>query len=478
MTASKTRRPARGASRKPARKTPWIPILLVLAAGIAATLAWPYVNPAPEVVRPTGDLEPAVEALLTPRLAAAAATPRDAAVHADLGMAYEANGLWPEARASYAQAVDLDARPAWRLHLAITSRQAGDADAALETLRDLAADAPEYAPAQQYLGEALLEAGDLDGAEAAFRSGIALTPSQPYAYVGLGDVLIQRGRHADAAQVLEQAIRLEDDYRRAHFLLGTAYTRLGREAEGDIELQRGVGAVPAYQPDELKPQITAYTVNLTGRLTLAGAYLDGGNPSEAVRLLEETYRTNASNVMLLNTLGSGYLRMRRFDDAERLLKRAMPLDTTTFVTPLNLYNWALYQGRPAEALRYADMAVARAPERDNTHLARAQALTELGRLDEALASADRARELAPGTAQNHGLSGDICYKLKRYEEARAHFSRAVALEPGLFPVWIGLAQSNWELGDPEAARAALAEAHRLAPNHRLVDELTARFAAR
>ncbi|MDZ4700957.1 MAG: tetratricopeptide repeat protein, partial [Rhodothermales bacterium] len=438
-------------------------------------LASRFLAPVPEVVRPTSPLEPPVAALIAAKIAAADAAPGNAERRADLALAYEANGLWPEALACFEHAVALRPEPAWRLHLAVATRQTGDASGALDLLRDLGRDEPAYAPARHHLGEALLEAGDLEGAETVFRETIAISPVLPYGYVGLGDALLQRGRVEDAVQVLEHALRIEEGYQRAHYLLGSAYLRLGREAEGERERLRGLGATPVRQPDELQPTISAYTVNLSGRIDLAGAYLDNGSPTEAIRLLEETARHYPSSVALLNTLASGYLRTRRLDDAERVLKRALALDERTFTTPLNLYTWALYAGRPDEALQFAETAVARGPDQDNTHLARAQALVELGRLEEALRSADRARELAPGIAQNHGLSGDINLKLSRYEQARTHFERAAELQPNLFPVWIGLAQARWNLGLKAEARQALAEAHRLAPNNRLANELAARY---
>jgi tetratricopeptide (TPR) repeat protein len=436
---------------------------------------WPLIVPAPAVVRPGAPLEPPVMALIEAKIAAADADPRDAERHADLALAYEANGLWPEALACFKQAVALRPEPAWRLHLAVATRQTGDASGALDLLRDIGRDEPAYAPARHHLGEALLEAGDIESAETVFRETIALVPELPYGYVGLGDALLQHGRVEDAAQVLEQAIRIEDGYQRAHYLLGSAYLRLGREAEGERERLLGQGATPVYQPDELQPTISAYTVNLSGRIDLAGAYLDHGNPAEAIRLLEETARHYPSSVPLLNTLASGYLRTRRLDDAERVLKRALALDERTFTTPLNLYTWALYAGRPDEALQFAETAVARGPDQDNTHLARAQALVELGQLEEALRSADRARELAPGTAQNHGLSGEITLKLARYEQALAHFERAAEIQPDLFPVWIGLAQARWNLGLQAEAHQALSEARRLAPNNRLANELAVQY---
>ena len=135
---------------------------------VAAVFAWPMLRPAPEVAQPDNlaQLRPEVQQLVRTNLARAEAAPRDAQAHGRLGMIYEANLLWDAARTSYATAAQLDPdTPAWRLHEAIATREAGDPEAARALLQAVAAEQPDLAAAQQRLGDALLEAGDLDGGQ-------------------------------------------------------------------------------------------------------------------------------------------------------------------------------------------------------------------------------------------------------------------------------------------------------------------------
>lgn len=448
--------------------------LLIGVVGAMVFLLLPYLKPAPEAVHPQNPatIDPAVTALIEPMIHAAEANPRDPQKHLDLGLAYEANLLWNEARMSYENALSLDDDPpAWHNHYAVALRQTGQTDNAFAYLQQQSKRYPDFAPLQHRLAETLLENGQLPEADAAFREVVRLMPRVPQGYTGLGDVLLQQQAAEPAIQVLEQAIEIKPDYKPAYYLLGRAYSQVGRTDEADAALARGLNAPTEFLPDPLTDRVQRYIVNVTGRLDLAGAYLDAGYTSEAASLLEETLRFHPSHVMLLNTLATAYLRTNRLDDAHRLLNRAKEIDQETFFTYLNLHQWALRSSDFEQALAFADAAIERAADRDDTHLARAQSLMELGRLKEALASADKARALNSKKAANHGLSGEIAYRLKQYHEARGHLDQAVTLQPDLLPSWIGLARVSAELNDTTAARTALAQAQRIAPNHPMVMQL-------
>ncbi len=455
-------------------------VAAVIALGAAGFYGLPYLTPAPAVVHPDSQsqLDPAVEALLKPMLSAAEANPRDAAAHAELGIAYEANGLWNEAQKSYSNAVQLDKdTEAWHLHQAIVARQNGDFETAINILRTQAPKHPTSAVMQNHYAEALMEAGDLEGAELAFRNLIQLAAGNAQGYVGLGDIMIQKGAGAEAVQLLEQAVKINPRYKQAHYLLGRAYSMTGREDEAKRALAKGVDSQIQYLPDALSSKIASYTVNATGRISQASTYLNTGNPEQAAKLLEESYPYHNTNVMLLNTLASAYLKTRRLDDAHRLLNRARDLDEDQFFTYLNLYTWALRSGKKDAALGFADEAIARAPERDDTHLARAQALAELGRLDEALVSAQEAMHIDGNKAGNHGLVGDILYRLQQYADAETHLTEALSLDPNLLPALVGLAQTKWAMDNREEAQQLLQRAQQMAPNHPRVQQIAREFSS-
>ena len=454
----------------------WILIVAFIVAG--AWFAWPYLQSAPEISRPLNpeSLDPAVAELVESMVASIEEEPKDASLRAELGMAYEANTLWKEAQQSYANALALDSdNMAWRLHHAVAAREAGDAEQSRALIKQLANEYPNAAPVYHRLAEALEEEGAIMEAEQAYRRLIKLAPTLPQGYVGLGDILLQNGNSAEAIQMAEKALEYQPRNRRAHFVLGQAYQQEGRMEEAENALAVGLNASVEYVSDPLTRKITEYIVNATGRISIAQSFLDSGNPQQAASVLEETFTHHPSNIMLLNTLAVAYMRTQRLDQSQRLLQRAQSLDDDQFYTYLNLYNWALRAGDPGQALAYADSSVRRAPERDDTHLAKAQALTELGRLDEAAQSAADALERGAQNAANYGLSGEIAYRRKRYSEAESFFTEATTMNPRMILAWVGLARTYREMGQMIKAKEMQVKARTTNPNHPAVAQLLREF---
>lgn len=457
--------------RVPYRLVGGVLVLLVLVVG--GYLAWDALRPPPPVVRPAdlSALDPAVRALVEQQVAAVERDPRSAEAHGTLGLVYEANLLWEEARTSFGHAVALDpGHPGWRLHQAIAMRQAGDVEGALALLQTLAREQPGDAAVQQRLGEALTEAGDLAGAEAAWRRVTERAPQATQGYAGLGDVLLQQQKAAEAVPVLEKAVALEPGYRMAHFLLGQAYQQVGRTAEAERERALGVNALVSYLPDALTPRVAQYAVNLTARLGQAEALLQAGNAPRALQLLETAALTHRNNVDLLNNLGIAYMRQGQLDRAGEVLDQAREAEGR-FSTYINLSSLALREQRFEDALAWADTAVQKAPNVDQAHFNRAMALARLDRIDEALVSLEAAIRVNTANPQNHVFAGDLSFNRRRMDEAFRHYQAAVQLAPDLFPAQVGLARAAWEVGQTDVARTALEAAKRLTPNHPIMAQL-------
>ena len=84
--------------------------------------------------------EPAVAELVRSKVDRVLASPGDAAAHGSLGLAYEANGLWEEAEACFANAAALDPNEVlWSYHQALALQEMGRTDDALALLRLAAA---------------------------------------------------------------------------------------------------------------------------------------------------------------------------------------------------------------------------------------------------------------------------------------------------------------------------------------------------
>jgi tetratricopeptide (TPR) repeat protein len=451
------------------------PLLFVLFAAIAFSLA-PEVEPA--VVLPEGldRLDPAVRELVLARSAEARADPGSARAHGRLGLAYEANLLWEEARLCFARAVALSPEdPGWRLHLAVARRETGDAPGALEALEELVAAAPSLAAAWQRLGLWKLEAGDADSAEAAFRRLIELLPDASEGFAGLGEVLLRRGDLEGAVRELREALERDPGNRSAHYLLGRSYRRLGRDEAALAELAIGADARVALVPDPYSAQVSDFEVNAAARIDRAEGLLAEERPREAAKLLEAVLEHDPGNVLALNKLAIAQAALGSLGAARASLQRALAADDSRASTYVNLAVWAVRSRLWDEALAYADAAVERGPRFAPAQRTRGAILIRIGRLAEATAALETALALDPRDPGLHLMLADTYARSDRPGEALERLTRAAQAWPQLLDVQLGLARLSLRMGRVELARTALETARGLSPEDPRIARLEARL---
>jgi tetratricopeptide (TPR) repeat protein len=421
-------------------------------------------SPADLVPANLSRLDPHVIELIERQMKQVTAHPDDGLSYAELGLIYEANILWADARRAYAVAVELEpASTWWRFHLAVATRTDGDLEGALPLLRDLAAEHPKLAPVQQRLGEALSESGDLAGAAIAYRQVIELMPGSPEGYLGLGELMLLERNYTAARELLERSVSLDPRYRASRYALGLAYRGLGLLEDAQREMARGLDAQRRYLADPLVLQLADYTVNLPARRNAAAMALSAGKPDQAVGILERVLETQPGNTTDLNNLAIAYMRMGRFDDARFRLEEAREIAPEKFPAWLNLSSLATRTGDPAAALTYAEAAVERAPNMAQTHLTLAMAEAELGYLERTAASLERAARLDARDPQVHGMLAEVYVDLGRLDLAEQHFQAVLSLLPDSLTGVLALGRLYLQQGRFERAAAMLARANELAP---------------
>jgi len=411
-------------------------------------------------------LDPNVAALVERQMTRIVSHPGNAASYAKLGMIYEANTLWPDARRAYAAAVELEPSSTWwRFHLAVATRNAGDLEEALRLLQNLGAGHPELAPVQQRLGEALTETGELAGAAAAYRRVIDMKPGLPEGYHGLGEVRILERDYTAARILLERAVALDPNYRAPRYALGLAYRGLSLLEEAQREMSRGVDALPRYLTDPLTSKINEYAVNLPARRNRAATVLRNGRPDQAALLLEQVLNEQPGNTTDLNNLAIAYMHMGRFEQAQARLEEARLIAPEKFSTWLNLSALATRAGDPNAAVAYAKAAVERAPEMAQTHVALAMAEAELGHLERTAASLERALQLDARDPQTNGMLAEVYVQLGRPDLAEEHFKSVLVIRPDSLTAVLNLGRLYLQQARPDMADKMLARANELAPGN-------------
>jgi lipoprotein NlpI len=112
-----------------------------------------------------------------------------------------------------------------------------------------------------------------------------------------------------------------------------------------------------------------------------------------------------------------------------VLASAAPSRGETVEELLEKAGAALKDGRPDEALKYAEKAVAAAPKNAAAHLTRGAAHEQLREHAEAVADFGRAIEIDPKLAEAYNRRGSEQFKLGKVKESLADFDRFLELRP-------------------------------------------------
>jgi Flp pilus assembly protein TadD len=307
---------------------------------------------AQQVREAESDLEqqnyPAAEVKLK---ALATARPRDAHVLYDLGFAAERNQEESEAAKAYAAAIAADPDLAEaRVALGLLDARAGRRDEAHGELRaaaNLSSASPELrgralralatldessdpAAAQQELAEALKltpeapvdtltaaemaeRAGDAPGAEAAYRRVLAEIPEEPNATAGLAHVLQQQNKLVEAEQVLTSGLKIRPNDPRLLAQLANVDAAAGKPEQAVPLLEQARAAEPALAADASVTRLLARLKGLSG---------DNAGAAQLYEALAADPK-GSNDPALLDALGSAYVRLARYADAETVLAKAV-----------------------------------------------------------------------------------------------------------------------------------------------------------
>jgi len=145
----------------------------------------------------------------------------------------------------------------------------GNRAAAAAVLRTLVGRAPEFGPAHNLYGMALLELGDIETAIGEFRQAAALDPGEGAVWANLGMALKIEGRFDEAVAAHDRALACAPNDPRLRLNRAVALLRAGRMAEAwpDYESRLATGRRKSFPLDRLLPSVAG--LDLAGRTVLA-----------------------------------------------------------------------------------------------------------------------------------------------------------------------------------------------------------------
>jgi len=409
-------------------------------------------------------LDPAVRTALEAALEAlqrASARPETdealvGALHGDLGRLYQLYQLFDAAVPCYLNAELL--RPeeyAWPYYLGQVQRSRYELDPALRAFERALELKPDDAATLLAIGQLHREAGRLDEAAVSAELALASVSDSGGALLLLAQLAVDRGDSVGAVAWYERILELQPTATRMHQPLALAYRSLGRLEEAEAHLaRRGNGAVAVKDP--LMTELLALEARVLG-----GGQAGGGG---------FTRREFAGGVAAFER--------GDFAAAAETFRRAVDDDPTSVAARLNLGSALARLGRLDESLAQYEAVLELEPDHMTTHFNIGVILDQLGRSREGLEHYESALRIDPGFGAPRFNLANGLRRSGRCAEALEHYTRLRRDDPGNASVRAGETLCLIELGEIETARARIDEALLVLPQHRLIQQLSARnFAA-
>jgi len=170
-----------------------------------------------------------------------------------------------------------------------------------------------------------------------------------------------KGNPGKAVEGLERALKLAPDFYEAQHTLGVQYIALQKYDEAEAALLKA---------RDLSPKAAEPLINLgTLYYRRAETQTDGGRAEEAAvtfekaaDVLEQSIRRNPLSAPAHGYLGAALYKIGSYEDAEKILKRALDLDENEHNARLMLVNVYAKSGRYREALEETNIFLAKNPK--------------------------------------------------------------------------------------------------------------------
>jgi protein O-mannosyl-transferase len=181
----------------------------------------------------------------------------------------------------------------------------------------------DRAHAHLNLGTKFERYGDWNGALVEYREAVRLDAGREEAHERLGAVLVKLGQSDEGLRECAEALRLKPDNPKPYYIMGTAHLGRGRIVEAIIRFR-----------DALRLDTHDFqSLTCLARVLASNENPQVRNGAEAVALAERANTlTSGEQPFVLDALAMAYAETRRFDDAQRTVRRAIDLAAAAAAT--------------------------------------------------------------------------------------------------------------------------------------------------
>lgn len=333
-------------------------------------------------------------------------------------------------------------------------------------------------PAQLEVASKILRAkestktANYDEAEQLLSQVLKQFADQPDALYEMGRLNFAREDFTQASHYFERALKsLQklDPKQRANFEggwardLGVAYQRGGNEK----------AAVQVFvKSQQIRPDVSigkflnTYWNKTEGvPLKQAIALQKSGKDKDAEKIYRQILTRDANNGEALHFLGCILLNKTNFKEAEELLRKAIKLNPASAVYHRNLAALHIRTKRPEEALRLWRHALTLDTIEEGGINDIANAMVEHGAYQDAVAAYRKALEKNPNSARTLSNLGRAYTLVKSDDDAKEYLIKAMGLDDKLLDPPLILSRIAVDQGDYEDGRKYLELAKKIAPRH-------------
>lgn len=300
-------------------------------------------------------------------------------------------------------------------------------EAAITTLEKAVALDRVNAGAYFYLGNAYKNTGKLSQALEATQRAVVIYDENANYFNQLGEIYLELGREADAEDAFEQAVTLDGKFALAQLNLGSLALQLGEVEKAITHLKAAVeiGGSSA-EPHRL----------------LGLAYFNDGQFDQCIEQYREAVRLKPDDEQLRMILGEALVRLRRWQDAEMILKDSIQANPHSARAHYNLAELYRIQGRFGDALGEFQKASEAKPDIDLDRMYAKIGTVYANELDfgNAARSFLRALEINPNLVVARLDLANLYARQSRYDEALKEYATILSLEPSRPDVYANLAQ--------------------------------------
>ncbi|MCH8823057.1 MAG: tetratricopeptide repeat protein [Planctomycetes bacterium] len=404
--------------------------------------------------------------------------PNDSEMRLQLGMVYEANGIYPLAEQTYRQHLDLnpeDARVWYRL--AIVYEKVGRLEKSIQAIGHAAEFNNKYAPIQWRLGLWLFDAGRIDEAYNAFARATEIDLEEPAGWYGLARIALARNQPQHAIEIIDAHLLQGNVAPRGYQLLGRAHSLLGNSEKAKAAFAHTTTGKLHWR-DPWTTEAMTFQTGVTAKRTLAARYILQRNFQKAIPILEDLIKDKPEELTLLSQLSSAYIEIGQPRRGKAILDEAWQTNRDSFQI-----NYALAkvivrtpnvsQQELDQALMYVNRAIDSNSSSSLAFTAKAMIQFRRNRPDSSITAFKHAFELDSRRTDQLVNAGFLECNLKLYSDACVTFETAISHSPNLADAYVGSAKALTELGKYDEARSALLRAQELgsANRSRLADAL-------